>query len=185
MTTERQIILVTGPARSGKSEWAETLAWRSRKPVIYLATSRVDDRDREWCDRIQRHRVRRPEHWQTVEIPIELSAFIHICSPGACLLIDSLGTWVANAIEQNEEDWQKTRDDFLFSLQNASVEILLVAEETGWGVVPAYPVGRLFRDRLGSLIRRVGAIADTVYLVTGGHALDLTQLGQRLPDSPS
>jgi adenosylcobinamide kinase / adenosylcobinamide-phosphate guanylyltransferase len=185
MTTDRQIILVTGPARSGKSEWAETLAWRSTKPVIYLATSRVDDRDREWCDRIQRHRVRRPEHWQTVEIPIELSAFIERASPNACLLIDSLGTWVANAIEQNEEDWQKNSDDFLFSLQNSAVDILLVAEETGWGVVPAYPAGRQFRDRLGSLIRRVGAIANRVYLVTGGHALDLTQLGQRLPDSPS
>jgi adenosylcobinamide kinase / adenosylcobinamide-phosphate guanylyltransferase len=52
-----------------------------------------------------------------------------------------------------------------------------VAEETGWGVVPAYPLGRQFRDRLGTLIRLVGAIADQVYLITGGYALNLTLLG--------
>jgi adenosylcobinamide kinase/adenosylcobinamide-phosphate guanylyltransferase len=52
-----------------------------------------------------------------------------------------------------------------------------VGEETGWGVVPAYPLGRTFRDRLGGLIRRLGSVADTVYLVTGGHALNLSQLG--------
>ncbi|NJL69467.1 MAG: bifunctional adenosylcobinamide kinase/adenosylcobinamide-phosphate guanylyltransferase, partial [Microcoleus sp. SM1_3_4] len=36
--------------------------------------------------------------------------------------------------------------------------------------VPAYPAGRLFRDRLGNLIRQISAIADTVYLATGGYA---------------
>ncbi|WP_083883565.1 hypothetical protein [Spirulina subsalsa] len=32
-------------------------------------------------------------------------------------------------------------------------------------------------DRLGSLLRYVGTLATSVYLVTGGYALDLTQLG--------
>ncbi|MFM6511706.1 MAG: bifunctional adenosylcobinamide kinase/adenosylcobinamide-phosphate guanylyltransferase, partial [Microcystis panniformis] len=36
------------------------------------------------------------------------------------------------------------------------------------------------RDRLGDLCRRIGTIADAVYLVTGGHALNLSQLGQSL-----
>jgi adenosylcobinamide kinase / adenosylcobinamide-phosphate guanylyltransferase len=68
----------------------------------------------------------------------------------------------------------------LASLEKTSGTIILVSEETGWGVVPAYPLGRLFRDRLGSLTRRVGAIAQAVYLVTAGYALDLTQLGTPL-----
>jgi adenosylcobinamide kinase/adenosylcobinamide-phosphate guanylyltransferase len=59
--------------------------------------------------------------------------------------------------------------------------VILVAEETGWGVVPAYATGRLFRDRLGHLIRRVGAIAHTVYLVTGGYAVNLSEIGIPLP----
>ena len=55
----------------------------------------------------------------------------------------------------------------------------LVAEETGWGVVPSYPTGRLFRDRLGTLTRQIGAIAHATYLVTAGYALNLTDLGTR------
>jgi adenosylcobinamide kinase / adenosylcobinamide-phosphate guanylyltransferase len=62
-------------------------------------------------------------------------------------------------------------------LQQASSQVIVVAEETGWGVVPAYPMGRQFRDRLGSLTRKIGAIAHPVYLVTAGYALDLTQIG--------
>jgi adenosylcobinamide kinase/adenosylcobinamide-phosphate guanylyltransferase len=75
-------------------------------------------------------------------------------------------------------------EELLQSLHNSSVDIILVSEETGWGVVPAYPLGRLFRDRLGDLSRKIGTMADTVYLVTGGHALNLSQLGQRLNPAP-
>ena len=52
--------------------------------------------------------------------------------------------------------------------------------ETGWGVVPAYESGRLFRDRLSKLVRQIGSRSDLVYLVTGGYALNLTFLGQKL-----
>lgn len=176
----RQIILVTGATRSGKSEWAENLAQASQKPVIYIATSQVDPSDQEWCDRIAQHQQRRLSQWQTLEIPLQLSQVIdNSLSPG-CLLIDSLGTWVANCLEMSAENWQVMSEKLLISLENSSVDIILVAEETGWGVVPAYPLGRLFRDRLGDLSRRIGTMADTVYLVTGGHALNLSQLGQRL-----
>jgi len=40
-----KVILVTGPARSGKSEWAETLAMQAGKSVIYVATAQVDPAD--------------------------------------------------------------------------------------------------------------------------------------------
>lgn len=182
MSDDRRIILVTGAARSGKSQWAETLADRSKKPVIYIATSRLDRDDPEWLDRVRQHRQRRPPRWKTLEIPLELSESIAMAESLSCLLIDSLGTWVANGLEFEEKEWRDRVADFLVSLQKSPADMILVAEETGWGVVPAYPMGRLFRDRLGSLTRRVGSIADTVYLVTGGHALDLTRLGQRLED---
>ena len=45
-------------------------------------------------------------------------------------------------------------------------------------MVPAYALGRLFRDRLGSLSRAVGAIANDVYLVTSGYAINLSSLGE-------
>jgi adenosylcobinamide kinase/adenosylcobinamide-phosphate guanylyltransferase len=176
----RQIILVTGAARCGKSEWAENLAIEMEKPVIYLATAQEDTRDWEWQTRLEQHRRRRPRHWQTLEVPVALAETIEGIFPPHCLLIDSLGTWVANLLELNGQAWQQTSTKLLTSLTQAAVDIILVAEETGWGVVPAYPTGRQFRDRLGMLIRQIGAISDTVYLVTGGYALNITLLGQKI-----
>ncbi|TVP71526.1 MAG: bifunctional adenosylcobinamide kinase/adenosylcobinamide-phosphate guanylyltransferase, partial [Leptolyngbya sp. LCM1.Bin17] len=169
---------VTGPARSGKSEWAEALAAQSGRSVIYVATSKLDPTDQEWQQRIQQHRDRRPEHWQLWEVPVALPEAILAATAQDCLLIDSLGTWLANALDQDDETWQGTVESLLASLQRTPSQVILVAEETGWGLVPAYPVGRLFRDRLGALTRQVGAIAGAVYLVVAGYALDVRQLGQ-------
>jgi adenosylcobinamide kinase/adenosylcobinamide-phosphate guanylyltransferase len=180
-TASRQLILVTGPARSGKSEWAETLAAGSGKQVIYVATGWVDETDLEWLRRLEQHRNRRPVDWTTLEVPIDLSAVLRASKASDCFLIDSLGTWTANLLEQEAAVWATTQQDLLASLKSAAADVILVGEETGWGVVPAYPAGRLFRDRLGTLVRLIGAIADTVYLATGGYALNLSSLGTPLP----
>ena len=176
-----QVILVTGAARSGKSEWAEALAVESGKSVVYVATAQTDPQDQEWQARILLHQQRRPASWQTLTVPIALAATLQAANPSECLLVDSLGTWLANLLDQSESDWQQTVQELLLSLSQVQGQVIFVAEETGWGVVPAYPIGRLFRDRLGSLIRQIGAIAHPVYLITGGYALDLSQLGTPLP----
>lgn len=184
----QNLILVTGPSRSGKSEWAEHLAeaiaQQKQLSVVYVATSQEDANDPEWQARLEKHRDRRPLHWQTLAVPTDLSLAITQNLASNCLLIDSLGTWVANLLSQDENQWQLIQEELLENLQNSSQNIILVAEETGWGVVPAYPIGRQFRDRLGNLTREIGAIADKVYLVTGGYVLDLTQLGNPLPSTP-
>jgi adenosylcobinamide kinase/adenosylcobinamide-phosphate guanylyltransferase len=38
-------ILVTGPARSGKSEWAETLAAQADRAIVYVATAQIYPND--------------------------------------------------------------------------------------------------------------------------------------------
>lgn len=175
-----QIILITGPARSGKSEWAEQLAAQLGKSVIYVATARVDIHDEEWQQRILLHQNRRPVDWQTLEVPRDLASTLISSQASSCLLVDSLGTWLANFLEESEASWQTIQAELLVSLAASAADTILVAEETGWGVVPAYPVGRLFRDRLGTLVRGVSAIAQSAYLVTGGYVLNLTQLGTPL-----
>jgi adenosylcobinamide kinase/adenosylcobinamide-phosphate guanylyltransferase len=175
------LILVTGPARSGKSEWAEHLAAQSGQSVIYVATAQVDPTDLEWQARIAQHRSRRPSTWITAAVPIALAETIRTVPDATCLLIDSLGTWLTNLLDQDADTWSLTRHELIDSLQQTRSIIILVAEETGWGLVPAYPLGRTFRDRLGTLTRQIGAIADSVYLVTGGHALNLKALGTPLP----
>lgn len=174
------VILVTGPARSGKSEWAETLAQQSEKVVVYVATAQLDPTDREWVERIERHQQRRPAQWQTREVSEDLNHCLEKGQKGECFLVDSLGTWLANCLDLEEEGWLLVEQRFLAQVAKTQADLILVAEETGWGVVPAYPLGRQFRDRLGNLVRHVGAIADQVYLVTGGYVLNLTELGTPL-----
>ena len=178
------IILVTGATRSGKSEWAEHLAMRSQKNVIYIATATRYANDAEWESRLQKHRDRRPESWQTLEVPVELTRnILEINEESNYILIDSLGTWLANLLEENEESWAKIEDELLQAIKAGLGDITFVAEEVGWGLVPEYKSGRIFRDRLGSLNRKIGEIADVVYLVTGGYAVNLTQIGERISTS--
>lgn len=179
----KQIVVVTGPARSGKSEWAEALAQRSGQNVVYVATAAVAPEDQEWHARLAIHRQRRPADWRLWEVPVGLSAAIRAGQATDCLLVDSLGTWLANELGQDEDQWQETTENLIVNVQQTAATTIFVAEETGWGVVPAYPAGRQFRDRLGQLTRRLGTVADAVYLVVAGYAVDLRQVGRAVDGS--
>lgn len=170
-------ILVTGPTKSGKSEWAEQLAKQSSQAVVYVATSVNDANDTDWQRRIQQHQQRRPLAWRSLEVPIELSAALATAQTDECWLVDSLGTWLANCLEQPDETWETTVAVLLKAIAAFPGTLVIVAEETGWGVVPAYPLGRTFRDRLGSLTRQIGQLTDSVYLVVAGYAVPLKQVG--------
>ncbi len=177
---QSRLTLITGPSRSGKSEWAEYLAEALGKTVVYVATSQADPEDEEWQTRLVSHRSRRPVQWQTIEVPTNLVPVLRQASSEQCLLIDSLGTWLANFLDLNEPDWQQTLTEILQVSQICEADLIFVAEEVGWGVVPAYLLGRVFRDRLGQLVREIAAIADVTYLVGGGHVLNLSAIGTPL-----
>ena len=112
-------ILVTGPARSGKSEWAEYLATTSGRTVTYVATAQLDPADAEWQQRIEQHRQRRPATWTTLAVPIALAETIQAATTQDCLLIDSLGTWLANLLDQDEATWAQICQTLLDRLQPA------------------------------------------------------------------
>jgi adenosylcobinamide kinase / adenosylcobinamide-phosphate guanylyltransferase len=172
-----EIILIAGAARCGKSEWAERLAANSGKQVVYIATATIDPEDVEWQQRISSHQQRRPDTWQSIESGVDLAATIDRAESKDFLLIDSLGTWVANFLDLPAPEWQALTSTLLESLVHTPATVAIVAEETGWGVVPAYPSGRLFRDRLGTLSRQVSSRSTVVYLVVAGRAIDLVALG--------
>lgn len=183
-----QRILVSGPTKSGKSEWAEQLALQTGQPVIYVATAQQRADDPEWQARLAAHRRRRSHTWQTREVPIALAAALAQAAATDCWLVDSLGTWVANCLEQSDDRWAVATDALLSAIAQFPGTLIFVAEETGWGVVPAYPLGRTFRDRLGTLTRQVGASVDVTYLVVAGFAIDLSRVGIPVPaiaDPPS
>ena len=175
-----RLILVSGPARSGKSRWAEHLL--NNHPVVtYIATAAARPQDLDWQQRLDAHRQRRPEHWTVAESGGELVEVMKTLVPGQSVLIDALGGFVAHHLELDASDWSLLCEQLIASITSSRCICVLVIEETGWGVVPPTRIGGLFRDRLGALAQDLDRIADAAWLVVQGRALDLHGLGCLVP----
>jgi len=172
---------VSGPARSGKSRWAEHLALRSGLPVVYLATGPLLPHDAAWQRRLERHRRRRPSNWECCEVEGALAEALGGLPPHALGLVDSLGTWVAAHLELEEEGWSREREILLGAMACCKAPLVVVSEETGWGVVPATAAGGRFRDRLGRLQQQLTERCDRAWLVMHGRVIDLLAISQPLP----
>jgi len=170
--------LVTGPASSGKSLFAEQLAMAAGQPVTYLATGPQLPDDRDWQERLQRHRQRRPVTWNCVEVEQDLAAALLRCPAGQLALVDSLGTWVAAALDLDGDSWTWRCRELLEGIQRSEANLILVAEEASWGVVPATAIGGLFRQRLGQLLQDLMPSCDAAWLVVHGRAIDLLAISQ-------
>ena len=174
------LILVCGPSRGGKSRWAESLLCNDVL-VTYVATAaqRLDDDD--WQLRLDLHRQRRPKHWRLIESGADLCGALATIGPEQSVLIDALGGFVAWHLDQTEQQWHKQAQALLKQLLSMPQPRVLVAEETGWGVVPPTKVGGLFRDRLGGLSEQIQRHADQSWLVIQGRAINLQALGCPVP----
>lgn len=192
------LIVVTGPVRSGKSRFAQTIARRSGLFVRYIATAAHDSQDVEWSARIERHVMQRPREWETVETEAledaSMCAMFTEARADACLLVDALGTWLAlqiglerDAIEGSYAAVQARLDGRISNLVDAMIAsralVVVVCEQVGWDVVPVAPSGRLFRDVIGRAGQRLASSAQNVYFVVAGIALDLRQVGEPVTDS--
>ena len=164
------LILLLGGARSGKSEMAEAMAGaeaaRLGAGVTYVAGSAAPGDDADWAARIEVHRRRRPEGWETVEALGDLaSALRRPDLAGRVVLLDSLGSWLAGVADFA---WDGA---VVESLSQRREPTLVVSEEVGLGVHPSSQSGRAFRDSLGRLNAAVSEVADTAYLVMAGRLL--------------
>jgi adenosylcobinamide kinase/adenosylcobinamide-phosphate guanylyltransferase len=159
--SSRRRILITGGARSGKSQEAERRL-AAAPQVIYIATAQDYPGDDEWSTRLAAHRARRPAHWTTVETGV-LAPLLR--AEGPPLLIDCLGLWLARECEDP--------DALVAAWRDCQREVVLVTNEVGSGVVPATASGRAFRDGLGRLNARLAAESDEVWQCVAGVACRL------------
>jgi adenosylcobinamide kinase/adenosylcobinamide-phosphate guanylyltransferase len=159
------ITFVLGGSRSGKSEVAERLALAGGGRVRYLATGWADPGDDDMAERIARHRAGRSDRFDTVEAGADLAAAL-TAEPDAPVLVDALGTWVAR-----HQDFVAPIDQLVAALSARTAPTVVVSDEVGLGVHPETPVGRQFRDALGTVNQRVAAVASVSYLVVAGRAI--------------
>lgn len=185
------LTLLIGGARSGKSALAERLASATHRPVVYVAT--MEPRDAEVVARIQSHRAARPVSWVTVGSPRDVLEAARIAAPGdECVLIDCLTMWTSNLLlgalagrdDPSPRDAELAIDVFLERARTLgdwacarAGETIIVTNEVGSGVVPAYALGRIFRDALGRANALMAGRAECVYAVTAGLALELRSAG--------
>lgn len=192
-TVTPRLIVILGGARSGKSAFAERLAARSERSVAFIATATASDD--EMRERIARHRASRPKEWHTLEEPLDLAGALRSASDIAdVLLLDCITLWLANWLFQrygthDEEEFvssallpegalQKEVGALLEALDFLAPNktLIVVTNEVGLGIVPAYPLGRVYRDALGYVNQCLARAADRVYLMVAGLAVDIKRL---------
>ncbi len=177
------LTLILGGARSGKSDYAEKLAAQLGQRVLYIATAEAKDSD--MADRIAAHRQNRPAHWQTLETPLQVGAALTASDYNPeVLLLDCLTLLVSNIMLTMEGEAQtaieaavQTELEALRAVQlERGLSLVVVSNEVGLGLVPAYPLGRLYRDILGRANQRLAAQADRVLFMVAG--LPMTVKGE-------
>ncbi len=178
-----KIILVTGGARSGKSNYAEKTAIASKKRVSYIATAVPIDRD--MVDRISKHKNSRPAEWQTIEM---YKNFINLETRPAfntadLLLLDCITILITNLMMESDIDFDHCTLQQLEELEQGIIseiadllvvtrryckDMIIVTNEVGLGLVPPYKMGNYFRDIAGRVNQQIANEADEVYFVVSG-----------------
>lgn len=175
---KKDIVLVLGGCRSGKSRYALRLAEDTpgnRK--LFVAT--CIPQDEEMKKRVLRHQAERSNSWTTIEIPIDIHVPIKDYSAQAdVILIDCLTIWVSNLMldgktyEQLIEQVKLLED----ALQSTKTKIILVSNEVGCGIVPDNPLARQYRDMIGEVNQRIATCANTVYWVVAGIPVEIKKI---------
>ena len=167
------LTVLLGGARSGKSRLAVELATAAGARVTFVATAEA--RDAEMAERIRAHRAERPEGWVTVEEPYALADALVGVDPQHAVIVDCLSLWVANALGRDDDPETVLEATARAAAIAASRLPLTVAvsNEVGLGVVPATPLGRAYRDLLGSVNRVWVETSADAALVVAGRALPL------------
>jgi adenosylcobinamide kinase / adenosylcobinamide-phosphate guanylyltransferase len=193
---------VTGGARSGKSRFAVAEHAEHRR-VVFLATGEA--RDADMAARIARHRAERPEHWTTIEEPLDLVTRAREVSGDLdastarraalargvdAIVIDCLTLWVANRLlaRHTDDAILEGAADLADLIVHKPCAITIVSNEVGSGVHPETAAGLRFRDLLGAVNQRVAAACDRVVLLVAGVPLTVKSsappphdLGQQAP----
>ena len=167
-----RLAFICGGAKSGKSRFAQNLAESLPAPRLYVATGEA--LDEEMAARILRHQQDRGPEWQTREEPLALATVLRESNGHfGVILVDCLTMWLSNLLTRQEADLDGEKRQLREVLQGMITPVIMVTNEVGWGIVPANPLARRFRDAAGGLHQEIAALADAAALVVSGLPLYL------------
>lgn len=168
----KQIILITGGQRSGKSQHAEKLALSLSDHPVYVATAHIWDE--EFRTRVKRHQARRGLQWTNIEEERQLSRYD---LTDRVAVIDCITLWCTNFFfDRSKPDWEQPSVDEaltaikkefdLFTAQDAT--FIFVTNEIGSGGISTDAIQRRFTDLQGWMNQYVASKADEVILMVSG-----------------
>ena len=171
------IIFITGGTKSGKSEYAEYLARKSKK-MSYVALSDTRPDDKSWEKKISKHRKRRPKEWKLFETNNLINVLNIEKGP---ILIDSIGGFIMESIDEKDEAWEENIYLLLDLLEKRTNITLIVGEQVGWSLVSEYEIGNKYIERIGSLQKKITKISQENWLTLNGRALRLDNISFEIP----
>jgi adenosylcobinamide kinase / adenosylcobinamide-phosphate guanylyltransferase len=171
----KRLTLLLGGARSGKSNLAQAMAEAASGKILFVATAGAFDD--EMAARIAAHRAARPANWATLEAQANVGKAIQDWpDPPDFLVLDCITLLVSNrlmdipAADAHQAILEET-SGLLAAYQSSRAEWVIVSNEVGLGLVPPYPLGRLYRDELGYANQRLAEAADRVAFLVAGLPL--------------
>lgn len=174
-----RFVLVTGGARSGKSNYAQKRAEDIVGSKCFLAT--CPSIDSEMDQRIKNHKKERlGKGWDTIEEQLDITSILKK-SEYSLYLVDCLTLWVNNLVFEAEKKKVKiTEKDIVVECKkiiktvvNIQSHVFFVTNEVGMSVVPDNQSARYFRDMVGRCNQLIAEAADEVVLVSCGIPLRL------------
>lgn len=167
----KEIILITGGQRSGKSNYAQQTALSLSENPVYLATSRIWDEEHQ--KRIERHKADRGTEWTNIEEEKQLS---NHRLENRVVLVDCVTLWATNFFFDNNSDVDLSlamiKEEFDKLIQQEA-QFIFVSNEIGLGGTSENKVQRLFMDLQGWINQYIASKANKVYLMVSGIPLQV------------
>jgi len=171
-----RITLVLGGARSGKSSHAQKLAEGSGRSVTFLATAQA--LDEEMSARIEKHKSERPAAWRTLEVPFGIAPCVEGIQ-SEVVILDCMTLLLSNLLMQFVKDdladeelfiqaVKKEIEGLISAIHESDQHWIIVSNEVGLGLVPAYQMGRVYRDGIGWSNQRLAREAERVLFMVAG-----------------
>ena len=171
------IVFITGGTKSGKSEFAEYLAMKL-KNLSYVALSENNLDDKDWQDKINLHRKRRPKDWKLIETTDLLNTLRKEEGP---LLIDSIGGFVMQSIGKKQNECSAKMNSLISLLMKRKSITIIVGEQVGWSLVSEYQIGNTYIERIGELQKRITKISNDNWLAINGRAIKIDEISIEIP----